>query len=521
MGVKQSSAKGPMMNVHATEETDSRADAITARIQESLAKPITSDNVINPNAVLADVLSEVGLRPEDVGGSITFSGKDPILKSPWPLATMGGVALMGKAVAAAAIWRHRTGEGQDLSLDLRKAPRRLCPFYDKKWELLNGYPPGLPHDPSNPFWPNFMYPTKDGRTIQMYNIYPRAKTNALAFLGCADNPQAISHITRKWNSFELEEEANRRGIQATVVRSAEEFLQLEQYRYLAEQPLIEIEKIGDTDPIPFAPNPKTPLDGIRALGLGHVIAGPGVGRALAFHGADVLNIWRPYDYEYDGAYCTSSVGLRSSTIEFADAPGKAKMKELIRGADVFFANRRPGYLNHFRLSAEEMAEIRPGIVHLDMTLYGPTGPWNGRTGYDQNAGGVSGIFTREGTFENPATTEIFVVNDYAMAWLAFMAVSAALKRRSIGGGSYRVRLSLSRLSIWLLTLGIFDKRYAHEIGHSAGDHEFLPPDLFEADTPLGHYQGVTDQVVMSRTPGHYRQVLVPRGSSRSEWLPRN
>ena len=39
-------------------------------------------------------------------------------------------------------------------------------------------------------------------------------------------------------------------------------------------------------------------------------------------------------------------------------------------------------------------------------------------------------------------------------------------------------------------------------------------------TPLGNYQGMTDQVVLSRTPGSFRTVLVPRGSSKPEWLER-
>jgi len=44
------------------------------------------------------------------------------------------------------------------------------------------------------------------------------------------------------------------------------------------------------------------------------------------------------------------------------------------------------------------------------------------------------FLTREGTFENPALTEIFVVNDYIMAWLSAMAVAATLKRRAVEGG---------------------------------------------------------------------------------------
>ena len=86
-------------------------------------------------------------------------------------------------------------------------------------------------------------------------------------------------------------------------------------------PLVTIEKIGESAPEPFTPNPRTPLDGVRALGLGHVIAGAGLGRALAHHGADVLNIWRPLDYEIDTVYYSSSVGMRSSTIDFGQAEG--------------------------------------------------------------------------------------------------------------------------------------------------------------------------------------------------------
>jgi crotonobetainyl-CoA:carnitine CoA-transferase CaiB-like acyl-CoA transferase len=489
------------------------------KIRASLASPMASDNVLDPERELADVLSTVGLDVHGGGGTVTFTGKDPILKSPWPLATMGGVALMAKSVAAADLWRHRTGIGQDLSLDLRRVPHRLCPFYDQKWELINGYPPVNAHDPTNPFFPSFMYPTRDGRKIQLLNIYPKAKTKALEFLGCADNYDAIAAVTRQWDSFALEEEANSRGLQATVVRSAEEFLEHEQFRHLAQLPLIQIEKIGDSAPEPLSADPTSPLDGIRALGLGHVIAGAGLGRALAFHGADVLNIWRPYDFEMDSIYSTSSVGMRSSTLEFAEPDGMERMLELVRGSDVFFANRRPGYLDHFQLNAENLATVRPGIIHVEMSLYGPTGPWSDRIGYDQNAGGATGILTREGTMETPELTEIFVVNDYAMSWLASMAVMATIKRRAIEGGSYRIHISLARLSLWLIQLGIFDKDYAADIGSTTGDHAYLDPEVFLADTPLGRYQGVTDQVHMSGTPGSYAFPLVPRGSSEGRWLP--
>ena len=83
-----------------------------------------------------------------------------------------------------------------------------------------------------------------------------------------------------------------------------------------------------------------------------------------------------------------------------------------------------------------------------------------------------------------------------------------------------MHVSLTRAALWILSMGVFDKDYATATANSDAQHAYLDPETFTAETPLGHYQGVTDQVRMSETPGRYRTVLVPRGSSRPEWLPR-
>lgn len=489
-------------------------------IRNSLLHPIKDDKTLDPLRETAKVLEVAGFDLLAGGGAVTFEGCDPILSTPLPLATMAGVSLMAKAVAVAAIWRFRTGEAQDLSVKLGQVIHRLCPFYDARWELLNGYPPGIPHDPLNPFLQQALFQTRDNRWIQFASIYPRSRTGALAFLGCNDDKRAVSEVVRRWEATALEEAANRAGLQANMVRTPEEFMATEQFASMKDQPLFEIEKIGDSPPEPFTAAPEAPLDGVRALGLGHVIAGAGLGRALACHGADVLNIWRPLDFEFDTIYYTSNIGIRSATLDIGQAEAMCRFMALARETDVFFANRRPGYLDRMRLTAHELAEIRPGIIHVDMSLYGPTGPWTGRVGFDNNAGGVTGVYTVEGTPETPRLTEIGVVNDYAMAWLASTAVLAALKRRAVEGGSYRIRISLVRLSLWMLQMGVFDKAYARKVAGTEGDHAYLAPDLFQAETPCGDYQGVTDQVRMSRTPEHYRVPLVPRGSCRPEWLPR-
>jgi hypothetical protein len=297
-------------------------------------------------------------------------------------------------------------------------------------------------------------------------------------------------------------------------------LPLEQGQYVESTPLIEIEKIADSAPEPFSDRPSTPLKGVRALGLGHVIAGSGFGRAFSYHGADVLNIWRPNDFEMDFNYYTANVGMRSSIMDIGRPDEMTRFKTLLRSAGVFFANRRPGFVERLGLSTDDAAVLRPGIVHVDMSICGPRGPWANRIVFDQTAGGVCGVLALEESVENPKLPEIFVVNDYITSWMASVGAVAALKRRAVEGRSYRVRVSLARLSLWLLQMGVFDKSYAYATAGTEGGHEYLPPDLFDAETPCGHYQSVTDQVHMSVTPGFYDTPLVPRGASKAEWLER-
>jgi len=99
-------------------------------------------------------------------------------------------------------------------------------------------------------------------------------------------------------------------------------------------------------------------------------------------------------------------------------------------------------------------------VQVDFSIYGAVGPWANRIGFDQTAGGASGVLALEGSVEEPKLPEIFVVNDYISSWIGMVGAIAALRRRATEGGSYRVRVSLARVSLWLLQMGIFDKSYA-------------------------------------------------------------
>lgn len=185
---------------------------------------------------------------------------------------------------------------------------------------------------------------------------------------------------------------------------------------------------------------------------------------------------------------------------------------------MFFANKRPGFLRAHGLEAEDLCARRPGLVHATVVLHGATGPWSNRPGFDEIGAAVAGLFALEGTLDRPRQPPIVPICDNVVGWLGTTGVLAALRRRAIEGGSYRVVVSLTRTVLWLLSLGIFDKTYARSTAGSTEEHSYATPELFTAETPLGSYQGMTDQVVLSRTPGSFKTVLVPRGSSKPEWL---
>src|SRR5215475_2995918 len=489
----------------------------TEKIVSKLANPETSSDFDFHGAV-NDVLKDVGLSTADSGGKLTFYGRDPIIPSPFRFGTMAAIGLAAKATAVAALWQSRTGEGQDIAVDVRKALRRFAGFFDLKWETINGRPPVF-GDPLNPFFELPLFrETKDGRHVVALNIYPKLAARTLSLLKCSTSAEAVKKAIRQWRADDLENAGAEAGVVMAKVRTFEEFRKEPQYTdVLSRMPLIRVEKIGESKPVPFKKDAKSPLDGVRALGMGHVIAGAGIGRDLAQHGADVLNIWRPGDTEIEAFAWDVQVGMRQTILDNSK-DDRAKFDQLLKDADVFFANKRPGYLERYGLDAEELCTKKPGLIHAQVLLHDDKGPWKNRPGFDEIGGAVSGLFCIEGTLADPKSPPIIPICDNVVGWLGTIGILAALRRRAVEGGSYRVRVSLTRTLLWLYSLGIFDKDYARATAGSSDEHADVAPDLFTAETPLGTYQGITEKVVLSRTPGSFRTVLMPRGSSKPEWL---
>jgi hypothetical protein len=128
---------------------------------------------------------------------------------------------MAGAAGIADIWRQRSGVGQDLSLDLRKAIHGINPMY-KFMPTINGYPYQLPYFIGNPMGFD-LYQTKDGRFFLPTGAYPGLMNDMCTFLGCAPDKNSIAKAVSKWDAMELDEAAADKELVFAMVRTAEEW----------------------------------------------------------------------------------------------------------------------------------------------------------------------------------------------------------------------------------------------------------------------------------------------------------
>src|ERR1700723_124375 len=228
-----------------------KAESLTDLLQTKLQNPATSPE-FDLHSAVDQVLADIGLTAKDGGGNLSFYGQDPIVPSGFRFGAMAAVGLAARSVALAALWKLRTGEGQDIHVDVRKALRRFSGFFEGKWETINGRSPLLlPRD--NPFFGfPFFRRTRDGRHVVSLNIYPGLQARALNFLRCSNSTESIANAVLQWRAEELEAAAAEAGLVFGMVRTNEEFRSEPQYtEVLSRMPLITLEKIGKSEPVPL------------------------------------------------------------------------------------------------------------------------------------------------------------------------------------------------------------------------------------------------------------------------------
>lgn len=459
-----------------------------------------------------DFCAGLGLDPSESGGKIDFIGEDPILPSRHRLGACIAIPQMAGALGIATIWKQRTGRGQDLSLDLRKAIHGINPML-KFMPTINGYPYQFPYALGNPMKFD-LYRTKDGRWFLPTGAYPHMLHGWCSFLRCPPQADAIRDAIATWDSKELDAAGTEKNLIFAEVRSPEEWLAHPQGQQLDKSPVVEIIKIGESDPEPFGPATR-PLGGVRVMSATHVIAGNVMSRTLAEQGADVLHIAHPQEFEHEAFYTDPCVGFRSAWLDLKKPEGKASALELARRADVFVESYRGRCISNLGLSPEALAQQRPGIVYASCRCYSYNGPWANRGGFDMEALCASGFCVREGSAEQPKFPPTLIMNDFIAGYIGAAGIQAALIRRAREGGSYHVRVNLTRCAMWFMSLGLVDSGIPEASGEQ---HKLLPPDTVTANTPYGELVRLAPPVKFTETNGYWEDpLLTVRGSCKPEW----
>jgi crotonobetainyl-CoA:carnitine CoA-transferase CaiB-like acyl-CoA transferase len=469
--------------------------------------------------VTDNILRDAGMTIEDGGGKVTFAGKEPIRKTVMKAGASAACVLAANAVADAAIWKERTGEGQDIHVDLRKAWIEQSPWQADAlpYTLINGVPKMFN---LNPFVFSFqMTPTRDGRWVFMCPLYPTQERKIMRLLGCGSDLGQVRAATIRREALELEAAAEAAQVPLQMVRTKEEYNASEQGRIHAETPLILIEKVGESDPIPL-PQGERPLSGLRVLSFVHAVAGPCVGRALAAQGADCLNINMPDWVEYANFFFQSQVGQRQAYLDARKAENRKQIYKLVKEGDIFVDNLRPGVADGEGYSAEALAERAPGTISVSVKMNQHEGPWSLWPGFDASAAAYCGIYTAEGTSDAPLMPQqVNVICDIMTGYLGAIGVKAALLRRAKEGGSYRVRISLAQCCDYIMSLGLNDKEVIDDLENLGEEHQIMKPELVTGMTAFGEFTRAASQVEMSKTPQFWDDpLLYMQGSGQPKWM---
>ncbi len=239
-------------------------------------------------SALKELSEELGISETDMGGKVTFEGKDPFVASKHHLGESMATLLALFGMELAAIWKQRTGKGQDVKVNVRNA---MCNLAAIMYAKQNGVTP--PYDDAGMVETTDFFRCKDGRWVFIVCSLPHLRQLACEVLDCQATKEEFVDRCMRWNGADLEEAMAAVGASCAMVRSREEWFASEQGQYTMRDPLISIEKIGDSAPVPFTPNPDMPLSGIRIIDNTHIYAGPICARYASDAGADVMHVVPP------------------------------------------------------------------------------------------------------------------------------------------------------------------------------------------------------------------------------------
>lgn len=196
-----------------------------------------------------------------------------------------------------------------------------------------------------------------------------------------------------------------------------------------------------------------PLDGIRVIELGQLLAGPFTGSILGYFGAEIIKIeppeggdpirsWRIVE---DGtSLWWHSIGRnkKSVTIDLKTERGRQLVKQLINSADIVVENFRPGVMEKWQLGPEQFKQSNPKLVYARISGFGQTGPYSQKPGYASVTEGISGFRYVNGIPGSAPVRPNLSIGDTIAAIHTALGITMALLERNNSGTGQVVDVAL-------------------------------------------------------------------------------
>jgi crotonobetainyl-CoA:carnitine CoA-transferase CaiB-like acyl-CoA transferase len=208
-----------------------------------------------------------------------------------------------------------------------------------------------------------------------------------------------------------------------------------------------------------------PLEGLRVVDVTQAMAAPFCTMNLADMGADVIKVEPPSGEDmrrgsvgrngHSGTFVTINRSKRGITVDLKQPSGVEIVHRLVKTADVFVQNYRPGAAARLSVDYDTLAALNPRLIYCSISGFGSTGPYAPRGGYDLIAQGMSGIISVTGDEDGPPAKAGVPVSDLAAGLFGAYGILCALEYRQRTGQGQFVDTSLLEaalaLTVWEAT----------------------------------------------------------------------
>ncbi len=191
-------------------------------------------------------------------------------------------------------------------------------------------------------------------------------------------------------------------------------------------------------------SPRKPLEGLRVLEMGQLLAGPFASVLLAWFGAEVIKIESPSEGDPLRAWRSLYKGTslwwyilgrnkKSVTLNLRTPEGQAIVRRLVDKVDVVLENFKPGTMEKWGLGYEDLKKINPRIIMARVSGWGQDGPYSGKPGFASVAEAVGGLRFVTGYPDTPPVRPNLSLGDTLAGLHAALGILVAVYHRDVVG----------------------------------------------------------------------------------------